>query len=43
MEWPEGKVSLIIWFLCLPVYIPLYYTLPEAHSPCVFSSHRHVL
>eukprot|EP00913_Durusdinium_trenchii_P008752 g8219.t1 len=28
MEIPEGKVSLIIWLLCLPVYIPLYYTLP---------------
>lgn len=29
MEIPEGKVSLIIWLLCLPVYIPLYYTLLE--------------
>jgi len=28
MERPEGTVSLIIWALCLPVYIPLYYTLP---------------
>ena len=27
MERPEGIVSLIIWALCLPVYIPLYYTL----------------
>ena len=35
MEVPEGKVSLIIWVLCLPVYIPLYYTLPvpqELHA-----------
>mmetsp|Transcript_17690 Transcript_17690/g.41597 ORF Transcript_17690/g.41597 Transcript_17690/m.41597 type:complete len:566 (+) Transcript_17690:106-1803(+) len=28
MERPEGTVSIIIWALCLPVYIPLYYTLP---------------
>lgn len=28
MERPEGMVSLIIWVLCLPVYIPIYYTLP---------------
>lgn len=28
MERPEGIVSMIIWLLCLPVYIPLYYTLP---------------
>lgn len=27
MERPEGIVSMIIWLLCLPVYIPLYYTL----------------
>jgi hypothetical protein len=31
MERPEGTVSLIIWALCLPVYIPLYYTLPGSH------------
>eukprot|EP00438_Fugacium_kawagutii_P010349 Skav210920 [mRNA] locus=scaffold4127:68207:73315:- [translate_table: standard] len=28
MERPDTWVSLIIWVLCLPVYIPLYYTLP---------------
>ncbi len=27
MERPEGIVSMIIWLLCLPVYVPLYYTL----------------
>ena len=27
MERPDGTVSLIIWVLCLPVYIPIYYTL----------------
>lgn len=27
MERPDTWVGLIIWVLCLPVYIPLYYTL----------------
>eukprot|EP00931_Biecheleriopsis_adriatica_P111419 TRINITY_DN8579_c0_g1_i1.p1 TRINITY_DN8579_c0_g1~~TRINITY_DN8579_c0_g1_i1.p1 ORF type:complete len:576 (-),score=109.25 TRINITY_DN8579_c0_g1_i1:81-1808(-) len=28
MEKPEGAINLIVWALSLPVYVPLYFTLP---------------
>jgi len=38
MNKPEDTMGLVMWVLCLPVYIPLYYTLPWPSEKTYFVS-----
>jgi len=35
---PEDPMGLVMWVLCLPIYIPLYYTLPQPTEKTYFIS-----